>query len=156
VPTLGYAVGGYPYEPAVATDFNGDGFVDIIIPDELSSFAYLRGYGDGTFRSGLNSYATVDSYSYSYDVATGDFNGDGHDDVVVTNYCSGCSAPIGVTVFLANPDGSLQSGVNYGSSNYYFAAVGDFNGDGNSTSPPRITTTMQYNSSTVMARAISP
>ncbi|HEV2398810.1 MAG TPA: VCBS repeat-containing protein [Candidatus Sulfotelmatobacter sp.] len=130
VPDLGYAAGGYLYTPAVVADFNGDGLADLIVSDGEFSFAYLKGYGDGTFRSAHNYYADTAGYSETYGVATGDFNGDGHPDFVVANYCYFCTAPLGITVFLSRPDGSLQPGVNYGTSNYSFVAVADFNGDG--------------------------
>jgi len=131
VPTAGYSTGGYPIYPALLADFNGDGFVDIVVPDDEFSFSYLRGYGDGTFRSAVNYYGATTNYTESYGVANGDFNGDGHPDVVIANYCSGCTTPVGITVFLSNPDGSLQPGINYGTdSDYFFVAVADFNGDG--------------------------
>lgn len=135
-PTFGYAIGGYePWAPAIVADFNGDGFADVVVPDYQYSLAYLKGYGDGTFRSALNYYAEP-GYSpnsvNSYGVASGDFNGDGYADFVVGNYCNNsCSNPLGVTVFLSNPDGSYQPGVTLGgSSTMIFVAVADFNGDG--------------------------
>jgi hypothetical protein len=132
VPTVGYAVGGYPYVPAIVADFNGDGFADIVVPDEAFSFVYLRGYGDGTFRSALHYYAATTNYAYGLGVATGDFNKDGHPDFVIGNYCNSCTLAMGVTVFLSNPDGSLQPGMNFGTTSAFgFVAVADFNGDGN-------------------------
>jgi Bacterial Ig-like domain (group 3)/FG-GAP-like repeat len=132
VPTVGYAIGGYAYAPAIVADFNGDGIADIVVPDDAFSFAYLKGYGDGTFRAALNYYAATTTYGFSYGVATGDFNKDGHPDFVAANYCPGCTLAMGVTVFLSNPDGSMQPGVNFGTTSYFlFVAVADFNGDGN-------------------------
>ena len=142
VPTVGYAIGGYPWNyngivsgaattPAIVADFNGDGFADIIVPDQQFSYAYLRGYGDGTFRASVDYYAGTNSYSWTYGIASGDFNGDGHPDFVIGNVCGGCSTPMGITVFLSNPDGSLQPGVNFGStSNFDYVAVADFDHDG--------------------------
>jgi len=133
VPTVGYVIGGYPYAPAIVADFNGDGVADIVVPDNAFSFAYLKGYGDGTFRAALNYYAATTTYGFSYGVATGDFNNDGHPDFVIANHCvGGCTPAMGVTVFLSNPDGSLQPGMNFGTtSDFLFVAVADFNGDGN-------------------------
>ena len=131
IPTVGYAVGGYPRTDAIVGDFNGDGLADIIVPDDEFSLVYLKGYGDGTFRSSLNYYAATTAYAYSFGMATGDFNGDGQTDFVIGNNCSSCTTPMGITVFLSRPDGSLQPGVNYGTSNSLgFVAVADFNGDG--------------------------
>lgn len=132
VPNVGYAVGGYPYEGAIVGDFNGDGMADIMLPDDQMSFAFLKGYGDGTFRAAQNHYAATTSYSYGYGVATGDFNKDGHPDFVIGDYCYSCTTPMGITVFLSNPDGSLQPGMNFGTTSYFgFVAVADFDGDGN-------------------------
>src|SRR5579872_105336 len=131
VPTFGYATGGYPVVPAIVADFNGDGFADLIVLDDVSSLVYLKGYGDGTFRAALDYYAAADTFANSYAVASGDFNGDGYADFVVGNSCYSCTNPLGITVFLSNPDGSYQPGVTYGSSSsMWFAAVADFNGDG--------------------------
>ena len=131
VPTFGYATGGYPVVPAIVADFNGDGFADLMVLDDVSSLVYLKGYGDGTFRAALDHYAAADSFASSYAVASGDFNGDGYADFVVGNNCNSCTNPLGITVFLSNPDGSYQPGVTYGSSSsMWFAAVADFNGDG--------------------------
>ena len=58
----------------------------------------------------------------------GDVNGDGKPDFALGN--AGTSG-VGVTVFLANPDGTLQTGVNYGTSGGLdYVATGDFDGDG--------------------------
>jgi hypothetical protein len=56
-------------------------------------------------------------------VATGDFTGEGHADVVV--------AGNGVAVLLGNGDGTLDAPVHYSTSGYYSAvATADFNADG--------------------------
>ncbi|HXO32734.1 MAG TPA: FG-GAP-like repeat-containing protein [Candidatus Acidoferrales bacterium] len=128
-PTIGYATGGYPYTPAIVADFNGDGFADILVPNAFN-LAYLKGYGDGTFRSALNYYSQItdnSNYVSSIGIATGDFNGDGIPDFVIGNCCD---SNVGVTVFLSRRDGSMQAGVNYGGGNLFYVAVADFNGDG--------------------------
>lgn len=145
--SVGYAVGGYADTPAIVTDVNGDGLVDIVVADYNESLVWMAGYGDGTFQASRDYYATIpgegygsESETYSVGIASGDFNGDGFTDVVVGNeqyysdgnYCyPNGTCPIGITVFLSNPDGSLQPGVNYGTDGALgFVAVGDFNGDG--------------------------
>lgn len=131
VPTVGYAVGGFPYNPALVGDFNGDGLADILVSDDLFSMAYLQGYGDGTFRGALDYYSPTanGSYTYSEGIATGDFNGDGIPDFAVGQEAD---ATLGITVFLSGANGSLQSGVNYGTGGtMYFVSVSDFNKDGN-------------------------
>jgi hypothetical protein len=131
VEAVGYDVGGYPWTAPLVADFNGDGLMDIVEPDDYYSFVYLEGYGDGTFRSGLSYYLpnSFSEYAYSYSVASGDFNGDGFVDIVA-GQDGNTSAP-GVVVYLANADGSLQPGVTYGtSSTLSYVTVADFNGDG--------------------------
>jgi len=131
VPSFGYTTGGFPFTSAVVADFNGDGLADIVLPDYLYSFAYLKGYGDGTFRASVDYYSpTADSGTpYGWDIATGDFNGDGIPDVVMGNWC--CDTAVGISVFLGRGDGTLLPGVNYGSGgNLAYVAVADFNKDG--------------------------
>jgi hypothetical protein len=128
--SVGYATGGYPYNPAIVADLNGDGLVDILVADDNQSLVWMAGYGDGTFQAAKDFYAPITggNYAYSFGVATGDLNGDGIPDVVLGNYGNN---DIGITVFLSNPDGSLQPGVNYGTSgDFGYVAVADFNGDG--------------------------
>ncbi|MGH9501706.1 MAG: FG-GAP repeat domain-containing protein [Terriglobales bacterium] len=130
-PTAGYAVGGFPWTAPLVDDFSGDGLADIIVPDDYFSLVHLRGYGDGTFRAAL-SYSLPQSTAeapYTAGVAAADFNGDGLADVVATQ--SPKSLAPGVVVYLSNPDGTLQPGVNYGfSSTMSYVTVADFNGDG--------------------------
>ncbi len=90
---------------------------------------------------------SADSFANSYAVASGDFNGDGYADFVVGNNCNSCTNPLGITVFLSNPDGSYQPGVTYGSSSsMWFAAVADFNGMANSISLRPTTTQVPFRS----------
>jgi hypothetical protein len=67
-------------------------------------------------------------------VASGDFNADGIQDVVVVNECGSdptCSSAGSVSVLLGKPDGTFQSHVDYPvGSGPAFAVVGDFNNDG--------------------------
>jgi hypothetical protein len=129
--TVGYAVGGYPVAPAFVGDLNGDGLVDIVVADNNQGLVYMAGFGDGTFQSARTFYESIPNNSSDgagNSIASGDFNGDGFTDVVVSNCCN---STLGVTVFLSNPDGSLQPGVNYGSGGgMEYVTVADFNGDG--------------------------
>ncbi len=130
VPNVAYATGGSPYNPALVADFNGDGLPDIMQPDSEFSYAYLQGYGDGTFRAAVDYYGPVNDNTWpqGYAIAAGDFNGDGIKDFAVGNWGSNS---VGLTVFLARGDGSLKPGVNYGSGlDVEAVAVADFNGDG--------------------------
>jgi hypothetical protein len=130
--SVGYAVGGYPFGAAIVEDLNGDGLADILVADDNQSLVWMAGFGDGTFQAARDYYTPVpeNGYAYGYSIASGDFNGDGFADLVVGNF--GDQEGAGITVFLSNPDGSLQPGVNYGASGYFgYATVADFNGDGN-------------------------
>jgi hypothetical protein len=129
--THGYAVGGYPIRAALVGDVNGDGLADILVADDNQGLVGMLGYGDGTFQAARTFYEPIPNNSdggYGISIASGDFNGDGFTDVVVSNCCN---VTLGVTVFLSNPDGSLQPGVNYGTGGEMdFVTVADFNGDG--------------------------
>jgi len=113
---------------SVATgDFNGDGKLDLVVPDTASgNVSILLGKGDGTFQAGA-SYAVGQGSSFQFfQVAVGDFNGDGKLDIVVANYNGD-----NVSVFLGNGDGTFQAAVNYNvGTNPTSVAVADFNGDG--------------------------
>lgn len=67
-------------------------------------------------------------------VAVGDFNGDHHADIAVTNYCADAQCQTSsVGVLLGNGDGTFQTAQIYPSTGGYVAtsiAVGDVNGDG--------------------------
>jgi hypothetical protein len=146
-PSVGYAIGGtmltssagVVLTPALVADFNKDGHNDVIIPDGIYSFVYLPGFGDGTLRSAVDYYSepTINGNGYqtSVGIASGDFNGDGHVDFVLGNQYRFGPTEGNITVFISNGDGTLKSGVNYGSKTltkfqFQFVAVGDFNGDG--------------------------
>ncbi len=133
--SVGYVTGGSPLVPPLVADFNGDGKPDVVVPDNEFSFVYLEGYGDGTFRSAINYYATPGggANAQAVNIASGDFNGDGIPDFVIGNTNTFLST--GITVFLsdASTPGTLQQGVNYNNNltNYslQYVAVADFTGD---------------------------
>ena len=109
VPDTGYGTGGdEPYYPAVVADFNGDGLADIVQVDDVYSYAYLQGYGDGTFHAAVNYYGAINGGGWpeTSTVASGDFNGDGFQDFAVGTCCTNST---GITIFLSRGDGQPSS-----------------------------------------------
>ncbi len=116
---------------AVVGDFNGDGKADLAVANaDGGNVSVLLGNGDGTFQAAVNYGAEVEPPCLcvvgGFNVAVGDFNGDGKADLVVAN-----SLRNNVGVLLGNGDGTFQAAVNYGAGiTPESVAVGDFNGDG--------------------------
>jgi len=118
----------YPVElnPAglVLADVNGDGNLDIVVPNaSSSSVSVLLGNGDGTFQPQV---------SYSVGLAPNgvtavDLNHDGKLDLIAANYLDNS-----VSVLLGNGDGTFQPQQQYATgTNPHFVVAADFNGDGN-------------------------
>ena len=102
--TVGYITGGNPLMPALAGHFHGAGNpVDLFLPDNQTNFVYLQGYGDGSFRSGINYYSETVGGGFQPEgvgLASGDFNGDGIPDFVIGNSdCVTCNHAA-ITVFI--------------------------------------------------------
>jgi hypothetical protein len=108
-------------------DFNGDGRDDVLWRNDSGAVTNWLGQANGSFASNFaNSYGEVDN---SWDIAgTGDFNGDGRDDVLWRNH-SGA-----VTNWLGQANGGFAS--NFANAHvavdnsWHIAGTGDFNGDG--------------------------
>jgi hypothetical protein len=124
VQTLGFTV----------TDLDVDGHLDVAYDAGTRTTStewvgVLLGYGDGAFQFpkeypgpvGLES-----AFSITADIDAGDVNGDGIPDLVLSSY-----APNDLSVFIANPDGTLRPHERYGV-DYQPAhsVIGDFDGDG--------------------------
>ncbi len=131
-----------------AGDFNGDGKLDLAVATEdlVTDYAtILLGNGNGTFQApgnvttqvaGHGSGPRLERYST---IATGDFNGDGHTDLVVVNNEDTSAAgrtlsadlPGTVSVLLGNGAGTFQAAAKFAvGTSPTTVAVGDFNGDG--------------------------
>ncbi|CCE06207.1 hypothetical protein BRAS3843_1640017 [Bradyrhizobium sp. STM 3843] len=127
-PTITYDV--------VTGDFNGDGRGDYALIGNNGRWVFLSN-GDGTFAA-TGEYPLTNGWSFgsppraSYDVITGDFNGDGRGDYALLGSA-------GRWVYLSNGDGTftptgevpLSNGWAFGSPPRaaYAVVTGDFNGD---------------------------
>ena len=123
-------IGGPPWSVAVG-DFNGDHDPELAIANQISNnVSVLLGGVGGSFTHQTPDLAVGLGPT---SVAVGDFNGDSDPDLAVANQFDGT-----VSVLLGS-SGSGFSGAtpagNYNGSDPVSVAVGDFNGDGDPTSP---------------------
>ncbi|MBY0523849.1 MAG: VCBS repeat-containing protein [Gemmataceae bacterium] len=117
-----FGVGDAPSLPITA-DFNGDGRLDIAVPNVGSNdVSILLGQGNGTFADQLRfAVGTAPRLA-----AVADFNRDGRPDLVVNNTSDG-----DVSVLLGIGDGTFQAQRRFATgSQPYIVKVDDLNGDG--------------------------
>lgn len=119
-----------------AGDLDGDGWLDILVPNEhANSVTYFMNPGAEVFAGpGKLSRRVVrvgklladERTANVNDVRAGDFNGDGWLDLVTANL-----GPSTIAVFLGRGDGTFQEGKLFeGGKNCTFLAVGDLDADG--------------------------
>ena len=106
----------------VVGDFNGDGLADLAVANQnANTVNILLGNRSGILQ--VSTYPVNVSLPYPSSLATGDFNGDGLLDLVVTDGS-------GVTLLLGTGDGTFQTGPSYAAGPGGQIAAGDFNHDG--------------------------
>jgi len=111
----------------VATDLNHDGKLDLAISNTANNkLTIVLGNGNGGFGAANN----FDGGSQLKAIGAADFNGDGHQDIVVTNY-SDANTPAFVAMLLGNGAGSFGAATKFSvPSGPFSIAVADLNGDG--------------------------
>ncbi len=121
-------------------DYNGDGIADLAAvygytDGQVKAFTWL-GKGDGTFQNPFSSWAVTSGWTFSrMDLYSGDFDGDGRDDLAVWyDYADGHDS---LWTFTAKSDGGFNAPVTSWTTpagNWTQTSgkptVGDFNGDG--------------------------
>ena len=120
---------GLDWHIAGTGDFNGDGRSDILWRNDNGDITDWLGQTSGNFTSNFgNAYYQLDN---SWHVAgTGDFNGDGHEDILlrndsgrVTDWLGQANGSGGFTGNFANADSNAGL-------DWHIVGTGDFNGDG--------------------------
>ncbi|MHB1795681.1 MAG: FG-GAP-like repeat-containing protein [Acidobacteriaceae bacterium] len=122
-----YAAGSNP-EAAVIDDVNGDGKLDLIVDDGgfgPNNIFALLGNGDGTFKPAIIAGGSSDLSVTNHSLATGDFNGDGKKDLVLSDG----------EILLGNGNGTFAASaftlpINLAPNDGGIPVVGDFNHDG--------------------------
>lgn len=120
-------VGNDVYMKGIAAfDFNNDGHLDVAVVDYWNNYLrVLLGNGNGSFSIQRSYYTGRNGYSFGIGVA--DFNGDGHQDIAVSN-----NYRRNIGIFLGHGDGTFEEQVPSFTGGYYypyFFTVGDLNGD---------------------------
>lgn len=119
---------GYDSHPRGITvsHFNNDTYFDIVVANQWqNNIGILLGYSNGSFSTLMTYYTKRNSNPSSIVVA--DFNGDGYQDIAVSNFDTRC-----VGIFLGYGNGSFKEQKTYFTGGYYYPtyiAVGDFNDD---------------------------
>jgi hypothetical protein len=130
LPKTNYTVGKNP-KKVIAKDFDGDTFLDLAVLNSRDSvFSLVTGKGDGTFNESL-SFSTKPDPALIVamtDMASGDFNKDNLEDIVIINYNENYLA-----IFFGNPQTIFDEVVKLSTIGIWFERllVLDYNSDNN-------------------------
>jgi len=123
--------GGPGIQQALAEDVNADGILDVLSADSTSNgFSVMTGASDGGFSSPVGWVTTPSTCGSDpakpFSLTTGDFNSDGHPDVLVVHqFCQN----VGVALS-DGAGGFLPYSLHAVGQTPLFASVGDFDHDG--------------------------
>jgi hypothetical protein len=129
---------GYSYGLPAAADFNGDGKMDLVVPEQ-QTVQILLGRGDGTFDPGTQAPAVPalegQPCIYSQEVVTADFDHDGKADWAIHCVHAISASPIGPTaifVYYGQGNGTFSPPVTAAvlDREYTHLIAADLNGDG--------------------------
>jgi hypothetical protein len=119
----------------VLFDANGDGILDVMVPDTLGELWVYLGNGDGTFANTNPNFFMVGDVGYG--IAAADVNGDGITDVVLSGAPTDDPGPYGtqaadqISVLLGDGKGNFSAPTVYrGDYAPYSLTVGKFNTSG--------------------------
>ena len=123
---------------AVASaDFNGDGKPDLAGASSNPNNPFSNGLVQISINNGNGTFKTAVQYTTNIlpdAIGTGDFNGDGVQDLAVANACGtdpNCQTAGTVSVLLGNGDGTFASAINYAcAQGADWVVTADFNRDG--------------------------
>jgi hypothetical protein len=119
---------GTSWQVAATGDFNGDGRSDILWRDNTGAVTTALGQANGGFASNAANFWTTIPTSWQI-VGSGDFNGDGRDDILWRNPTTG-----EITNWLGQPNGGfIGNDTNFYTTiptSWLIEGIGDFNGDG--------------------------
>ena len=112
-------------------DFDGDGHVDIVWSDHVEGAVHVYwGKGDGTFINDHQTFAAAGT-EQAWDLAAGDLDGDGRDELLVANYARDAANSAPLMVLKGNTNRTFDAPVPYGSMTFtHKPVVADMNGDG--------------------------